>query len=150
MKFTPVATQPNFTAKVKNNDFMQNYVKNSNKDRLDNLKESLTALKNVYPQDTLEIKANKKGGFDVKNENKKTSVSFEAEKRTLQTAEAKLEMPMPLNLPKLLKNIATKGTDEYNKVFNVKEKPATEAKEAQNANQKPTAQEQKAVLDMLA
>ncbi len=146
MKFTPMATQPNFTAKVKNNDFMQNYVKNSSKNRLDNLRESLTALKDVYPQDTLEINANKKGGFDVKNENKKTSVSFEAEKRTMRTAEATLELPMPLSLPKLLKNIATKGTEEYNKVFNVKE---NSVEQAPQENRKSTAQEQKAVLDML-
>lgn len=147
MKVTPVAMQPAFTARVKNNDFMQNYVKNSSKNRLDNLKDSLTALKEVYPQDTLEINVNQKGGFDVINENKKTLTSFGAEKTTLRTAEATLELPLPLNLPKLLKSIATKGTEEFNKVFNVKN---TDAKEAQQSDRKSTAQEQKTVLDMLA
>lgn len=146
MRINPVATQPNFTAKVKNNDFMQNYVKNSSKERLENLKESLSALKNVYPQDTLEINRNKKGGFDVKNENKNTSVSFGAEKATVMTAESPLEVLKPLSLPKLLKNIATKGTDEFNKVFGAKDNSAN----VKNADRKSTPQEQKEVLDMLA
>lgn len=146
MRINPVATQPNFTAKVKNNDFMQNYVKNSSKERLENLKESLSALKNVYPQDTLEINRNKKGGFDVKNENKKTSVSFGAEKATVMTAESPLEVLKPLSLPKLLKNIATKGTDEFNKVFGAKDNSTN----VKNADRKSTPQEQKEVLDMLA
>lgn len=149
MKINSVATQPNFTAKVKNNDFMQNYVKNSSKKRLENLKESLNELKNVYPEDTLEISRNKKGGFDVKNETKNTSVSFGAEKATVMTAESPLEVLLPLSLPKLLKNIATKGTDAYNKVFNTNEKSADEVKTTPKAN-KTTTQEQKAVLDMLA
>lgn len=144
MKISPVTTQPNFTAKVKNNEFMQNYVKNSNTSNLHNLKESLAALNNVYPQDTLEIKANKKGGFDVKNDAKNTSVSFNAEKATFLSAESPIEIPLPLSLPKLLKNIATKGTKEYNKVFNVKEQQTTEANAA---DRKST---QKEVLDMLA
>ena len=31
---------------------------------------------------------------------------------------------LPLSLPKLIKDIATKGTEAYNKVFNAKEKTA--------------------------
>ena len=38
MKVNAVATQPSFTAKVKNNDYMQNVVQNSNKEELANLK----------------------------------------------------------------------------------------------------------------
>ena len=146
MKFNPVTTQPNFTAKVKNNDFMQNYVANSSKNNLENLKTSLKELNKVYPEDTLEITRNKKGGFDVKNENKKTSVSFGAEKTTVMTAESPLEVLKPLSLPKLLKNIATKGTDEFNKVFGAKDNSANVKK----SDRKSTPQEQKEILDMLA
>lgn len=152
MKFNPVTTQPNFTAKVKNNDFMQNYVANSSKNNLENLKTSLKELNKVYPEDTLEINRNKKGGFDVKNENKKTSVSFSAEKTTVMTAESPLEVLKPLSLPKLLKNIATKGTEEFNKVFGVKpeEKQPSKVKKEAPKFEKASAQDQKEVLDMLA
>lgn len=145
----PVATQPNFTAKVKNNDFMQSYVKESGKNRLNDLKESLSALKNVYPEDTLEITQNKQGGFDVENKSKNTSSRFTPERELTYMMDYTLDQTMPLSLPKLIKNIATKGTKEHNQVFNVKEQPA-EAPAKTSKNEKSNSKEQKEVFDMLA
>lgn len=145
----PVTTQPNFTAKVKNNDFMKGYVKESGKGRLDDLKESLAALKNVYPEDTLEITKNKLGGFDVENKSKNTSSRFTPEREVTYMMDYTIDQTLPLSLPKLIKNIATKGTKEHNQVFNVNEKPA-EAPAKAPKNEKTTSKEQKEVLDMLA
>ena len=124
MKINSPATQPNFTAKVKNNDFMQNYIKNSSKNNLKNLRTSLDALDKVQKGDTLEIRKNKKGGFDVENTTKKTLNSFVPKRTISPMMDYSIEETLPLSLPKLIKDIATKGSEAYNKVFNVKEKPA--------------------------
>lgn len=124
MKINSPATQPNFTAKVKNNDFMQNYIKNSSKNNLKSLKTSLNALDKVHQGDVLEIRKNKKGGFDVDNLTKKTSNSFTPERTITPMMDFSIKDTLPLSLPKLIKDIATKGTEAYNKVFNAKEKPA--------------------------
>lgn len=124
MKINSPATQPNFTARVKNNDFMQNYIKNSSKNNLKSLKTSLNALDKVHQGDVLEIRKNKKGGFDVDNLTKKTSNSFTPERTITPMMDFPIKDTLPLSLPKLIKDIATKGTEAYNKVFNAKEKTA--------------------------
>ncbi len=124
MKINSPATQPNFTARVKNNDFMQDYINKSSKNNLKSLKTSLNALDKVHQGDVLEIRKNKKGGFDVDNLTKKTSNSFTPERTITPMMDFPIKDTLPLSLPKLIKDIATKGTEAYNKVFNAKEKPA--------------------------
>ena len=88
------------------------------------LKEYLNALDKVHQGDVLEIRKNKKGGFDVDNLTKKTSNSFTPERTITPMMDFPIKDTLPLSLPKLIKDIATKGTEAYNKVFNAKEKPA--------------------------
>ena len=129
MKINSPATQPNFTARVKNNDFMQDYISKSSKNNLKSLKTSLNALDKVHQGDVLEIRKNKKGGFDVDNLTKKTSNSFTPERTITPMMDFQIKDTLPLSLPKLIKDIATKGTEAYNKVFNAKEKPAEPSKD---------------------
>ena len=133
MNINPTATQPNFTARVKKNDFMQNYIKESSQDRLNDLTNSLKALKKVYPKDVLEITPNKRGGFDVKNEAKKVNTSFSPEPDFVHMQDYSIDCTVPLKLPELIAKIATKGTSEHDTVFNVKPKASKEEKAHQNA-----------------
>ena len=149
MNINSPATQPSFTARVKNDDFMQKYVKESGTGRLNDLKESLSALNKVFPEDTLEIKPNKRGGYDVDNLTKKTSASFAPERELTYMMDYTIDQTLPLKLPKLIKDIATKGTEAYKQVFNDKSEPV-EPKKTPQKNEKSNEKQQKEVLDMLA
>ncbi len=138
MKINAVSTQPNFTAKVKSNEYMQDAIKNSKMNELEDLKQSLTALKKVYPKDVLEINKQERNSVSVKNLTKNTTSTFKGEQECIQAGGFPFKTNKPVYLPDLLMKIATKGSDEYNKVFNVKPEPTKEEKT------------QKEVLDMLA
>lgn len=136
MKVNAVAVQPNFTAKVKNNEYMQNVVQNSNKNELANLKISLSALEKVQPKTVLEINKQDCGSVTIKNLEKNTTSTFKGESEFLVAGGFPFNGNKPVNLPDLLMKISTKGSDEYNKVFNAE--PTKEQKA------------QKEVFDMLA
>ena len=136
MKVNAVATQPSFTAKIKNNDYMQNVVQNSNKEELANLKNSLAALDKVQPKTILEINKQSRDTVTIKNLDKNMTSTFKGDPEVVIVKGFPFKANKEVNLPELLMKIATKGSEEYNKVFN------THQTQEQKA--------QKEVLDMLA
>lgn len=82
----------------------------------------------------------KKGGFDVNNLTKNSSNLFKLERELTYIMNYPIEQTLSLSLPKSLKNIATRCSKEYNKVFNVNEKQSVETKE--NVNKKASQKEQ--------
>ncbi len=136
MKVNAVATQPSFTAKVKNNDYMQNVVQNSNKEELANLKNSLAALDKVQPKTILEINKQSRDTVTIKNLDKNMTSTFKGDPEVVIVKGFPFKANKEVNLPELLMKIATKGSEEYNKVF--------------NTNQIQEQKAQKEVLDMLA
>lgn len=136
MKVNAVATQPSFTAKVKNNDYMQNVVQNSNKEELANLKNSLVALDKVQPKTILEINKQSRDTVTIKNLDKNMTSTFKGDPEVVIVKGFPFKANKEVNLPELLMKIATKGSEEYNKVF--------------NTNQTQEQKAQKEVLDMLA
>ena len=136
MKVNAVATQPSFTAKIKNNDYMQNVVQNSNKEELANLKNSLAALDKVQPKTILEINKQSRDTVTIKNLDKNMTSTFKGDPEVVIVKGFPFKANKEVNLPELLMKIATKGSEEYNKVF--------------NTNQTQEQKTQKEVLDMLA
>ena len=129
MKVNAVATQPSFTAKVKNNDYMQNVVQNSNKEELANLKNSLAALDKVQPKTILEINKQSRDTVTIKNLDKNMTSTFKGDPEVVIVKGFPFKANKEVNLPELLMKIATKGSEEYNKVFNTNQTQEQKAQE---------------------
>ncbi len=142
MNINPTATQPNFKAKVKNNDYMQSYVKNAGFFEKRALKKSLEKLNDVYPNDVLEINENfKEDKFVVKNNTRNTESKF---KSTTLKANSVFEETQwydaPVKLSKIIRAIAEPGTDEHKAVFGITQKDEKSAESRAD----------KEIFDMLA
>ena len=142
MNINPTATQPNFTARVKNNDFMQNYVKDAGFFEKHALKKSLEKLSNVYPNDVLEITENYKDKkFNVKNNTKNTESNFNSTSLRANSVHEETQwFDAPVKLSKIIRAIAEPGTEEHKKVFGVNQKDEKVAETKAN----------KEIFDMLA
>lgn len=143
MNINPTATQPNFKAKVKNNDYMQGYINYASKREMKELKKSFESLNKVYPNDVLEItRDNKKEQYVVKNANKDTVSTFKAtEPEVVGNMESTYIFDSIKPLSTLIQDIARVGSIEHNEVFGLnkaKKEPAQENKD------------KKELLDMLA
>lgn len=139
MNINPTATQPNFTAKVKNNDFMKNYVKDAGFFEKRALKSSLEKLSKVYPEDVLEITEDKKNSkYVVKNLNKKTENRFDSSLDvTVPMMDVDQKISYAVKLSSLIKDIAKPGDYCHEKVFGIN-------------NKQSEANADKEIFDMLA
>lgn len=62
MNITNNAAQPSFQARIKKNDYMENFVRGLDKKEHAQFKEALTNLAKVAPNDVVEIKQTAQGG----------------------------------------------------------------------------------------
>lgn len=77
MRITPVASQPNFCAKLKNNNTLKEFMQLATTEQLKELRKNLEELDKYNKKDILEIKRNETNdGYDVTNLSNKKTVSY--------------------------------------------------------------------------
>ena len=123
MKINPNvnATQPNFQARVKKTDYMENFVRGLDKKEHSQFKEALTNLAKVAPNDVIEINqtSRRSGGSTSIGDVGEWSGTYEVKNLTnpKQTMKGVGDLT-PKKMIKLINDLANPKSEEHAKVFN--------------------------------